>query len=717
MAVTQYIGSRYVPLFADPIEWSSQNTYEPLTIVLHEGNSYTSRQAVPKDIAIDNEEFWALTGNYNAQVELYRRETAAAKEAADDALEKADNLDVVLPSSEYSESHTVSDAIAEVSASVLGVSDLLPASDFSAVNTVSKAIADSTQEAKTYFDERSNILIAHIMMRVLNSSDWKPKLCISKNGLDWTPVAGSFDTDVSYGEMSRPYFKGEYAYFVCRNAGVSNSLAYYATKDFVDADFRLISTDIPMHGISTNWTPQIVEDANGDTYIISTVFTGNTFSTYTINQTIGETIFADTENAPTDSESVCYITPVTIEDGIITASGSSVPLSVRFGEVTQYCGIDYDILYWNNAYHLLYRDTRFQTICHATASNIYGPYVIADYDNLAIFKDVNLEAPVMTVIDDTVYVNFQTYGRSYGSNLLVSTKDFEEWAFIGYPRRIDKNQFGFWGASTHGERPRNISPQLLPASFITDAISKTVPIETGGFHSSDLGTRVPYGDFALPAFNAYHKLSGKSMCPAMPNSAFIWNHTGNYNETDIKQNAAMMYIPFYYSRFYGPTSISLYVRNANRLIAWRLLGQYNFFGGAGEQTFVFDVGTACSRIGQTTVSYSVELASLIENNPVRAFLNVPCNGGHVEIKIIRKGSTYTGENIAASTNLFKLPFKVVANKQIPHITPDSVGDIRFTATASGYIQNNVVITNALATGAWECSIVLTQWNVDPNSIS
>ena len=90
MAVTQYIGSRYVPLFADPIEWSAQNTYEPLTIVLHEGNSYTSKQAVPKDIDISNEEFWAITGNYNAQIELYRRDTAQALSEAQEAQTSAD---------------------------------------------------------------------------------------------------------------------------------------------------------------------------------------------------------------------------------------------------------------------------------------------------------------------------------------------------------------------------------------------------------------------------------------------------------------------------------------------------------------------------------------------------------------------------------------------------------------------------------------------------
>ena len=74
MAVTQYIGSRYVPLFAEPIEWSSTKTYEALTIVYHEGNSYTSKQAVPVGIDISNTAYWALTGNYNAQIEQYRSE-------------------------------------------------------------------------------------------------------------------------------------------------------------------------------------------------------------------------------------------------------------------------------------------------------------------------------------------------------------------------------------------------------------------------------------------------------------------------------------------------------------------------------------------------------------------------------------------------------------------------------------------------------------------
>lgn len=72
----EYTGMRYVPVFADPPEWSSANSYEPLEIVIHEGNSYTSKTFVPVGIDISDPQYWALTGNYNAQVEQYRQEVS-----------------------------------------------------------------------------------------------------------------------------------------------------------------------------------------------------------------------------------------------------------------------------------------------------------------------------------------------------------------------------------------------------------------------------------------------------------------------------------------------------------------------------------------------------------------------------------------------------------------------------------------------------------------
>jgi chromosome segregation ATPase len=63
-----------VPIFADPIEWDNHRSYESLTIVTHDGESYTSKCNVGPGIDITNERYWAKTGAYNAQVAQYRAE-------------------------------------------------------------------------------------------------------------------------------------------------------------------------------------------------------------------------------------------------------------------------------------------------------------------------------------------------------------------------------------------------------------------------------------------------------------------------------------------------------------------------------------------------------------------------------------------------------------------------------------------------------------------
>lgn len=82
MSVREYIGARYVPLFMGT--WDDTKTYEPLSIVLYQGNSYTSRQSVPAGIQLDDETYWAETGNYNAQVEAYRQEVLSYVDTLDD---------------------------------------------------------------------------------------------------------------------------------------------------------------------------------------------------------------------------------------------------------------------------------------------------------------------------------------------------------------------------------------------------------------------------------------------------------------------------------------------------------------------------------------------------------------------------------------------------------------------------------------------------------
>ena len=63
MAVRQYIGNRYVPIVYG--EWTNTVAYEPLTIVTHEGNGYTSKQNVPVGVDISNTNYWVLTTNYD----------------------------------------------------------------------------------------------------------------------------------------------------------------------------------------------------------------------------------------------------------------------------------------------------------------------------------------------------------------------------------------------------------------------------------------------------------------------------------------------------------------------------------------------------------------------------------------------------------------------------------------------------------------------------
>lgn len=69
---SMYIGARYVPIFADPVEWDDDREYEPLTIVVHNGDCYTSKCYVPKGAQLPpypdgQTKYWVKTSDYNYQ--------------------------------------------------------------------------------------------------------------------------------------------------------------------------------------------------------------------------------------------------------------------------------------------------------------------------------------------------------------------------------------------------------------------------------------------------------------------------------------------------------------------------------------------------------------------------------------------------------------------------------------------------------------------------
>ncbi len=162
----QYIGARYVPIFGrkgeSSIEWDNTGTYEPLSIVLYQGNSFTSRQYVPVGVEITNQEFWAQTGNYNAQVEQYRRDVAAVAEMVDE-------IKSVLPYADFDATNTVK---AYVDSGIAGIRDYftgiigdyfsneLTISQYAnTVNTILDGFTP-TLTVKSYVDDKTNGIYA-----------------------------------------------------------------------------------------------------------------------------------------------------------------------------------------------------------------------------------------------------------------------------------------------------------------------------------------------------------------------------------------------------------------------------------------------------------------------------------------------------------------------------------------------------------------------------
>ena len=66
MAVREYIGARYVPIFDG--DYDAGKVYEPLTIVTYNNSSYTSKTTVPAGTLPTNTTYWALTGNLNGAI-------------------------------------------------------------------------------------------------------------------------------------------------------------------------------------------------------------------------------------------------------------------------------------------------------------------------------------------------------------------------------------------------------------------------------------------------------------------------------------------------------------------------------------------------------------------------------------------------------------------------------------------------------------------------
>lgn len=158
----QYVGARYVPKIMG--EWDKNIPYEALSIVTYKGNSFTSKIPVPAKVDIGDETYWVNTGNYNVQLEEYRKEALEAKQLANNT-----NTDLqAFKKNQTNTNNEINNKIGTTTSALNTLKNVVFDGDTPSVITVSKnggrfhTINEAITFAKKYcerFNRRVTILI------------------------------------------------------------------------------------------------------------------------------------------------------------------------------------------------------------------------------------------------------------------------------------------------------------------------------------------------------------------------------------------------------------------------------------------------------------------------------------------------------------------------------------------------------------------------------
>lgn len=191
-----YIGHRYVPKIMG--EWSKENTYEGLSIVTFEGDSYTSKQHVPVGIDIKNEEYWVVTGNYNAQIEYYRKETESAIQASE---KNADDINTI-----NSDIDKINNEIEKIEGDTLtrGVNALYPPDNYTALK--GDGVTNDTQALKGLINNFDEIILPINREYCVDDTIFIPR---NKKLIGVSSPSGSTYTDVNNSGVATIKYIGE----------------------------------------------------------------------------------------------------------------------------------------------------------------------------------------------------------------------------------------------------------------------------------------------------------------------------------------------------------------------------------------------------------------------------------------------------------------------------------------------------------------------------
>ena len=210
MAVTQYIGARYITKFADPIEHSPEKSYEPLTVVQYHGDSYVSKQFVPVGIAINDTNYWLHWADYNAQVDMYRQEVQRVADDVDALSGTVETLDTAVDGV-VSDVETITTQIAGTSES--GLKALIEANTESINSQAAQIAGTSDSGLKELISENTgyiNALESQMagttdsgLLDLINAEMYKQTTNVMKGA----KCVGRYETDLEIHTQGGVYFK------------------------------------------------------------------------------------------------------------------------------------------------------------------------------------------------------------------------------------------------------------------------------------------------------------------------------------------------------------------------------------------------------------------------------------------------------------------------------------------------------------------------------
>lgn len=175
----QYVGARYVPKIMG--EWDKNIPYEALSIVTYKGNSFTSKIPVPAKVDIGDETYWVNTGNYNVQIEEYRKEALEAKQLANNT-----NTDLqTFKKNQTNTNNAINNKIDSTTSALNKLKDDVFNGDTPSIITVAKnggrfhTINDAITFAKKYCERDKRVTI------LIYAGVYKESIVLTKNpGID-----------------------------------------------------------------------------------------------------------------------------------------------------------------------------------------------------------------------------------------------------------------------------------------------------------------------------------------------------------------------------------------------------------------------------------------------------------------------------------------------------------------------------------------------------